>query len=83
MYLCAFVEKKKKASSAKGPKTSTIIVCRLCHFLALYKSKSHDDVYVLFQQREASKLYLILSLAILRKKCVPFSFVFIQLILKP
>lgn len=41
--------KKKKASSAKGPKTSTIIVCRLGHFLALYKSKSHDDVYVLFQ----------------------------------
>ena len=48
MHLCAFVE-KKKASSAKGPKTSTIIVCRLCHFLALYKSKSHDDVYVHFQ----------------------------------
>ena len=35
---------KKKASSAKGPKTSTIIVCRLCHFLALHKSKSREDV---------------------------------------
>lgn len=64
MHLCAFVE-KKKASNAKWPKRSTIIVFRLCHFLALYKSKSQEDVYVLFQQSEASKLYLILSLAIL------------------
>ena len=74
---------KKKGTNAKWPKRSTIIVCRLCHFLALHKSKSHEDVYVLFQQSAASKPYLILSLAILRKKCVPFSFVFIQLILKP
>ena len=41
--------KKKKASNAKWPKRSTIIVFRLCHFLALYKSKSQEDVYVLFQ----------------------------------
>ena len=25
-----------KASNAKGPKRSTIIVCRLCHFLVLH-----------------------------------------------
>ena len=50
---CTFVlslkKKKKKASNAKGPKRSTIIVCRLCHFLVLHKSKSYEDVYVLFQ----------------------------------
>ena len=46
--LC-FRWKKKKASNAKWPKRSTIIVFRLCHFLALYKSKSQEDVYVLFQ----------------------------------
>ena len=42
--------KKKRHPMPSGQKDwSTVIVFRLCHFLALYKSKSQEDVYVLFQ----------------------------------